>query len=259
MSPREPGASFASVVRVEKLTPTVKMLELEVEPKLTTFTPGQWVDFFIPGMSTVGGYSVCSVPSELPLIRLAIKDGRHPPTDWCFNKARVGENVQVRIGGSFGISFKNDAQGQKVPQQTVPCHTKDGQVEISSEFCLPSTIQRVVLVAGGIGITPLLPILKEFALQLRAEREVPRGVSDGLATTLPNSLHLIYGARSLEELAFEHEIRTLVETDPLVHTLSLPLFWSCARMHRHFLCFSTFSYVPFSFYSFCTFQNILFH
>ena len=30
-----------------------------------SFLAGQWVDFFIPGVEQVGGYSMCSAPSDL--------------------------------------------------------------------------------------------------------------------------------------------------------------------------------------------------
>jgi ferredoxin-NADP reductase len=49
------------VTRTLALTPTVRLLELEVGAQQLPqrFVPGQWVDLFIPGEPTVGGYSIC--------------------------------------------------------------------------------------------------------------------------------------------------------------------------------------------------------
>ena len=43
------------------------------------------VDFFIPGMEKVGGFSICSSPGLLRregVIELAVKYAKHPPAHW---------------------------------------------------------------------------------------------------------------------------------------------------------------------------------
>ena len=50
------------------------------------------VDFFIPGLATVGGFSICSSPRELKefnTIELAVKDSQHPPALWVHTKVCV--------------------------------------------------------------------------------------------------------------------------------------------------------------------------
>uniref|UniRef100_A0A8K9WZN6 Oxidoreductase NAD-binding domain containing 1 n=1 Tax=Oncorhynchus mykiss TaxID=8022 RepID=A0A8K9WZN6_ONCMY len=67
---------------------TVKRLRLAVHPDFT-FRAGQWVDFFIPGMEKVGGFSVCSSPGLLQregVIELACTMDSH---------------VAMRMGGNF--------------------------------------------------------------------------------------------------------------------------------------------------------------
>lgn len=47
------------------------------------------VDFFIPGVSVVGGFSICSSPQRLErdrIIELAVKYADHPPAVWVHNK-----------------------------------------------------------------------------------------------------------------------------------------------------------------------------
>ena len=56
------------------------------------------VDFFIPGLSTVGGYSICSTPKELKernTIELAVKESEHPPALWVHTKVCVCEQLNI--------------------------------------------------------------------------------------------------------------------------------------------------------------------
>uniref|UniRef100_A0A8C7CZK8 Oxidoreductase NAD-binding domain containing 1 n=1 Tax=Oncorhynchus kisutch TaxID=8019 RepID=A0A8C7CZK8_ONCKI len=78
---------------------TVKRLRLAVHPDFT-FRAGQWVDFFIPGMEKVGGFSVCSSPGLLQregVIELAVKYTEHPPPHIC----TMDSHVAMRVGGNF--------------------------------------------------------------------------------------------------------------------------------------------------------------
>lgn len=62
---------------------------------------GQWVDFYIPGIDKVGGFSMCSSPQQLKesgTLELAIKDSTWPPADWLHRKARVGDKVEMVVG-----------------------------------------------------------------------------------------------------------------------------------------------------------------
>ena len=50
------------------------------------------VDFFIPGVETVGGFSICSSPKTLKdtsTIELAVKYSDHPPALWVHTKVCV--------------------------------------------------------------------------------------------------------------------------------------------------------------------------
>uniref|UniRef100_A0A8C7CVZ6 Oxidoreductase NAD-binding domain containing 1 n=1 Tax=Oncorhynchus kisutch TaxID=8019 RepID=A0A8C7CVZ6_ONCKI len=58
------------------------------------------VDFFIPGMEKVGGFSVCSSPGLLQregVIELAVKYTEHPPPHIC----TMDSHVAMRVGGNF--------------------------------------------------------------------------------------------------------------------------------------------------------------
>lgn len=165
-------ATSASITQIRQLTPSVRELNLEVHDAAMTFEPGQWVDFFIDGVDTVGGYSITSSPATLPNLRLAIKYSKHAPAHWVHSSAAVGDEVNVRPGGSFLWN-----PGAHPPP--------------------------LVLVAGGIGITPLLSIL-ETAAEL-AHR-------DSAGWTSPRAVQLLYSCSSPEEVLQPGRLGELLHT-----------------------------------------------
>lgn len=132
--PREDLVVDAKITGIRSLTPTVRELDLRItEDSGFCFRPGNWVDFFIPGVETVGGYSICSIPEDLPQVRLAIKTSKHPPAAWCHSEeAAPGASVQMKAGGSFYFDARENPE-----------------------------LQSLVLVAGGIGINPPYAMLQE--------------------------------------------------------------------------------------------------
>ena len=131
---RAPGAAAAEVIEVSSLSPTVKKLVLRPEPGVS-FAAGQWVDFFIPGLERVGGFSMSSAPSQLEeegTMDLAIKASLAAPANWVHTACKVGDTVGLGVGGNFfhpspGISFPHS----------------------------------ILLVAGGVGINPLFSIMQQ--------------------------------------------------------------------------------------------------
>ncbi|XP_027405276.1 oxidoreductase NAD-binding domain-containing protein 1 isoform X4 [Bos indicus x Bos taurus] len=86
---RQEVVSAAKVCGVASESPSVKRLRLLVADKDFSFKAGQWVDFFIPGVSVVGGFSICSSPRLLEqerMIELAVKHANHPPALWIHNQ-----------------------------------------------------------------------------------------------------------------------------------------------------------------------------
>lgn len=133
--PRVGTQAWATITRLTQLSPTTTALQLMLDDGGTgapasrfTFAPGQWVDFYIPQIDVVGGYSITSLPSELPILDLAVKASVHPPAAWCTGRAKVGDKVGVRVGGSFVLR---------------PA---------------PSNL----FVAGGVGINPLFGMLRQL-------------------------------------------------------------------------------------------------
>lgn len=78
----------------------------------------------------------------------------------------------------------------------------------SGTFCLPDETQNVVMIAGGIGITPFMSILS--SLERKEEKKV-------------ETIVLIYGNTNKADIAFKNELENLqLPNYRLVHVLSDP-------------------------------------
>lgn len=164
--------SAAKVCGAASESPSVKSLRLLVADQDFSFKAGQWVDFFIPGVSVVGGFSICSSPRLLEqerMIELAVKYTNHPPALWVHNTCTLDSEVAVRVGGEFFFD----------PQ--------------------PADASRnLVLIAGGVGINPLLSILRHAADLLREQANKRSGYEIG-------TIKLFYSAKNTSELLFKKE------------------------------------------------------
>ncbi|XP_068189378.1 oxidoreductase NAD-binding domain-containing protein 1 isoform X2 [Antennarius striatus] len=163
----------AQVCGIVSESETVKRLRIAVHPDFS-FKAGQWVDFFIPGVETVGGFSMCSSPGLLQrecIVELAVKYAKHPPAHWIHSTCTVGSQVAMRVGGDFFFD----------PSPSDP------SVDL-------------LLVAGGVGINPLYSILLHSIDLLRVNH-----TSGGRSYNI-GSIHLYYSAKNTEELLFKSSI-----------------------------------------------------
>uniref|UniRef100_G3NVD2 Oxidoreductase NAD-binding domain-containing protein 1 n=1 Tax=Gasterosteus aculeatus TaxID=69293 RepID=G3NVD2_GASAC len=163
----------AQVCGIVDESETVKRLRIAVHPDFS-FKAGQWVDFFIPGVETVGGFSMCSSPGLLQregVVELAVKYTKHPPAHWIHSACTVGSRVAMRVGGDF---FFNPAPS-------------DPSVDL-------------LLVAGGVGINPLYSILLHTSGLLHLNH------ASGGRDYKIGSAHLFYSAKNTQELLFKSSI-----------------------------------------------------
>uniref|UniRef100_A0A8C9QQ50 Oxidoreductase NAD-binding domain-containing protein 1 n=1 Tax=Spermophilus dauricus TaxID=99837 RepID=A0A8C9QQ50_SPEDA len=178
---RREVVAAAKVCGAASESPSVKSLHLLVTDKDFSFKAGQWIDFFIPGVSVVGGFSICSSPRLLEqerMIELAVKYTNHPPALWIHNKCTLDSEVAVRVGGEFFF----DPQPTDAPR-------------------------NLVLIAGGVGINPLLSILR-YSADLHRER-ANKGSGYEIGT-----IKLFYSAKNTGELLFKKNILDLVNEFP---------------------------------------------
>eukprot|EP00096_Caligus_rogercresseyi_P005626 TRINITY_DN2159_c0_g2_i3.p1 TRINITY_DN2159_c0_g2~~TRINITY_DN2159_c0_g2_i3.p1 ORF type:complete len:247 (-),score=41.19 TRINITY_DN2159_c0_g2_i3:186-926(-) len=167
------------IADIRNLSPTVKAFKMELTKKDSqrgSFLPGQWMDLYIPQIDEVGGYSMCSEPSKFDkdgVLDLAIKYSTWAPAHWMHTKASVNDELQFRFGGDY--HYPNNTINAKEPH-------------------------RLVLIAGGVGINPLI------SMALHA--------SD---IGLPVETHLLYSAKTEEELIFKNELDALTQRDSGFH------------------------------------------
>ncbi len=162
----------AEITEVVAATPQIRVLRLAVAESGFRFLPGQWVDLSvdIAGVAHTSGYSITTSPVHAGMIELAVKASvRHPLARWVHEEATVGERVRVSQG-----------QGPFV--------------------YLPEMSDNVVLIGGGVGITPMLSIF--------------RHVRDaGLST----QAHLVYSVSDSREILFREELEAAVRARPNLH------------------------------------------
>jgi ferredoxin-NADP reductase len=124
-----------------------RYLSLQIQPKSSSYSwiSGQWVDFVVPNLTkngmrsdnddnktapvAVGGYSICS-PTGKGEFELLIQRTEHQPTKHLFSgKSNIGDSVL--IGAASGSCVYR-----------------------------PELHRDIVLLAGGVGITPLISMLR---------------------------------------------------------------------------------------------------
>ncbi len=162
----------ATISAIRQATPTIKVFTLDTGGEQFQFKAGQWLDFYVDldGEEGIGGYSMTSSPLTAGSVELAIKESEaNPVTRHLHERARVGDRVTIDGG-----------QGD--------CYYEAGMAA------------SLVLVAGGIGITPIISIVRYSTV---ATPEVP--------------VTLLYAATSPEELLFREELETLAARDPRFH------------------------------------------
>jgi ferredoxin-NADP reductase len=144
--PRDESLHKVLLKRIDEINPEIKLLRLSPVPgeKVFSFLPGQWLDVHVPTIPKAGGFTITSPPSLLsasnpdPYFELAIqKSPENPPAAWLWRpeKEILGSELSVRVGGSF----------------VWPPKFYGGE------------IRRVVFVAGGVGINPLMSILSHLS------------------------------------------------------------------------------------------------
>lgn len=68
------------------------------------------VDLFIPGVDTVGGFSVTSSPQELDMqstLKLAVKYSTHPPALWIHNSVSITTNLKPILNSLWQKKFQS--------------------------------------------------------------------------------------------------------------------------------------------------------
>jgi ferredoxin-NADP reductase/predicted pyridoxine 5'-phosphate oxidase superfamily flavin-nucleotide-binding protein len=156
------------VVRVEQESHDIRSLYIEAQDgAAVSFLPGQHIPvrLQVGNDALVRTYSVSSAPSDGHL-RISVK-AQGPASRHLHEALKVGDTLHIRHPlGSF--TLKDDS------------------------------VRPVVLVAAGVGVTPLLSMARELVAQIATQqRQQP--------------VYLFQGGRTLHDLPFQQELEQLIQ------------------------------------------------
>jgi ferredoxin-NADP reductase len=159
------------IVSIRQETPTVKSYTLDLEGQGFSFRPGQWVDCYVDaeGARGVAGYTLTSSPTTAGTIDLTVKrNEEREVTRFMHEEAETGDVIYV--DGGQGDFYYEREMGDSL-----------------------------TLIAGGIGITPLMSML----------RYVDEGTSDVRAK-------LFYSVRAPSEIVFHRQLEEISGRNPRI-------------------------------------------
>ncbi|KAK1987343.1 NADH-cytochrome b-5 reductase [Colletotrichum cereale] len=154
--PRDPSLHTVVVDQVKEVNKSIRLFRLGIcEGSSLKFLPGQWLDTFVPGVHKPGGFTITSSPSMAMLpssayLELAVQDSpSNPAAAWL-----------------WGHPVDNNDAGHSHSSENEPAQLR---VRVGGSFVWPpqsiglAPIRRVVFIAGGVGINPLMSILSHLA------------------------------------------------------------------------------------------------
>ncbi|KAL7922095.1 hypothetical protein ACQKWADRAFT_293434 [Trichoderma austrokoningii] len=164
VEPRDAGLHEVRLGRVEQVNERVRLFRLDLVSGPIKFLPGQWLDTYIPDVPKAGGFTITSAPSAALAshLELAVQESpENEPAAWLWRPVGeiLGTTLRVRVGGRFVFP----------PEGVV-------------------ALKRVVFVAGGVGVNPLMSMLSYIAEGHTAAAAVD--VSFMYASKLPASGNL---------------------------------------------------------------------
>ncbi|KAI0396194.1 hypothetical protein F5Y17DRAFT_139935 [Xylariaceae sp. FL0594] len=167
------------------------------------FLPGQWLDVYVPGVSKAGGFTITSTPQEARLPHPEPADAAGGDSGATSAKDEEDRNV----GSSRGVQKQGpylELAVQKSPGNPAAawlwCNDdstilgKELRVRVGGSFVWPPpginvrSLRRVVFVAGGVGVNPLVSMLSTIASS-------PPPSSSSATTTTQPEIHFFYSLR----------------------------------------------------------------
>ncbi|PTB72548.1 hypothetical protein M440DRAFT_1341949 [Trichoderma longibrachiatum ATCC 18648] len=159
--PRDAVLHEVRLERIEQVNERVRLFRLRLLSGPVNSLPGQWLDTYIPGVPKAGGFTITSAPSssfpssssEAPYFELAVQESpENEPAAWLWRPEDdiLGETLRVRVGGRFVF-----------PPLSAPwAKEKDASAGGGD---VGNGLKKVVFVAGGVGVNPLVSMLSYIA------------------------------------------------------------------------------------------------
>lgn len=165
-----------------------------------TWLPGQYVTLHLPGHNDqlIRNYSISSSPTRGEAFDITVKLGTGPGSRFMHEQARVGSRLDVSgPHGTFAFTG--------------------------------SEAQHIVLIGGGVGVTPLMSVLRYL-----------------MDTSWQGQIHFFYSVMTPQDLIFKRELDLLAETHPQLHLILLAteVGHTSWRGHRGWLTTEMLATVP---------------
>ncbi|PLB38771.1 FAD-dependent oxidoreductase [Aspergillus candidus] len=193
--PRQNRLYPVRLSHIEQISPTVRLLQLAIPPSNQdpesdsdtpasepfTFLPGQWLDVHLPSIANAGGFTITSTPADATALPVPSQTHGNGLVD--DDESSLSVSVEDDETGLPPV----DAQGrqpyvelavQKAPlnpasawlwRESREILDQELRVRVGGSFVWPPTgvdnldkVQTVVLIAGGVGINPLISILSHL-------------------------------------------------------------------------------------------------
>ena len=158
----------------------------------------------------------CLPPPSAAAFAISVKrlDGGSASV-WLFDHARIGDRVVFKgFSGTFVLSVPGALPAPTAPAPGAPSGptASPAPAPTSTSSATPSvgasaaaaSAPPLLLLAGGIGVTPIAAILRSLACE------------KGRLATFPR-IDLLYGARNASDMPFQAEFAALAEAHPNIH------------------------------------------
>ncbi|KAI0532963.1 hypothetical protein GGR58DRAFT_488468 [Xylaria digitata] len=184
--PRDKSLHTVLLQSIESVNDTTRIFRLGIprDSPPIRFLPGQWLDVYVPGVERAGGFTITSTPREA---RRA-----HPPpeSEGTPSPNEQSKNVKAAQGPYLELAVQRSPENPPAvwlwqeqdpptadPQNLNPPSAsgsssiigKELRVRVGGGFVWPPpginvrTLRRVVFVAGGVGVNPLVSMLCSLA------------------------------------------------------------------------------------------------
>ncbi|KAK8856158.1 NADH-cytochrome b-5 reductase [Apiospora arundinis] len=197
--PRDKSLFTVVLHKVDEVNDQIRLFRLEIPlngPQLR-FLPGQWLDVYCPGVPKAGGFTITSPPSKARPSSSSITgskatDGGSEP-----KKEKDEQNPAVAAPGYLELAvqkspanppaawlWQEDQDTMKPTKETII--GREIRVRVGGSFVWPPpginvrSLRRVVFVAGGVGINPLIAMASSLVPPLPFEVKFLYSVKDPL-------------------------------------------------------------------------------
>ncbi|KAI0445398.1 hypothetical protein F4803DRAFT_151275 [Xylaria telfairii] len=159
--PRDKSLNTVVLQHIEEVNDTARIFRLGIprDSPPIRFLPGQWLDVYVPGVEKAGGFTITSTPRDARL--------PHTPADGNESAATPQGGPYLELAVQKSPESPSAAYLWRTPVDAIL--GSELRVRVGGGFVFPPpginvrALRRVVFVAGGMGVNPLVSMLGSLA------------------------------------------------------------------------------------------------